>query len=125
MAEVCTQLREQYLRYPGISRAALAIVPTNLETLRVSEGLLGIVLSGGVAPQAAAWAVDALLLYVNASCLEAPHGTGNGALIERFAQLPETFPNTKRHAAELTAGTPLDRFTFTLNLMLTGLDTPG
>src|SRR3954469_25818853 len=67
---VCTQLRDQYLRYPGISRAALAVVPTNLETLRVSEGMLAILLAGDVAPQTAAWAIDALALYVNAYCLE-------------------------------------------------------
>ena len=53
---VCTQLRDQYLTYPGISRAALAMVPTDLETVRVSEGMLAILLAGGVAPQAAAWA---------------------------------------------------------------------
>src|SRR4051794_22685866 len=68
---VCTQLRDQYLTYPGISRAALAMVPTDLETVRVSEGMLAILLAGGLAPQAAAWAVDALLLYVAAYCLEA------------------------------------------------------
>src|SRR6202451_3890440 len=32
---VCSQIRDQYLRYPGISLAALAVVPTNTETLRV------------------------------------------------------------------------------------------
>jgi hypothetical protein len=68
---VCTQIRDQYLNYPGISRAALAMVPTDLEIVRVSEGMLAILLAGGVAPQAAAWAIDALLLYVAAYCLEA------------------------------------------------------
>ena len=63
---VCTQLRDQYLRYPGISRAAFAVVRSNLDTLRVSEGMLAILLAGGIDPQTAAWAIDALLLYVNA-----------------------------------------------------------
>ena len=67
---VCTQMRDQYLRYPGISRAALAVAPTNLETLRVNEGMLAILLAGGVEPQTAAWAIDALSLYVSAYCLE-------------------------------------------------------
>ena len=53
---MCTQIRDQYLNYPGISRAALAMVPTDLEIVRVSEGMLAILLAGGVAPQAAAWA---------------------------------------------------------------------
>lgn len=131
---VCTQVRDQYLRYPGISRAALAIVPTNLETLRVSEGMLAILLAGGIAPQAAAWAMDALVLYINAYCLETylvsrqpSHQEGDWVfsreeLLRRFAALPaETFPQTQRYAAELTAGTNHERFDFTIGLMLDGL----
>lgn len=128
---VCAQIRDQYLRYPGISLAALAVVPTNLETLRVSEGMLGIVLAGGIDPQAAAWATDALFLYVNAFCLETSlidrHVDQEGwavsrdELLRRFAALPGTFPYTKRYAAELTSGTALDRFEFTLNLIMDGL----
>jgi AcrR family transcriptional regulator len=130
---VCTQLRDQYLRYPGISRAALAIVPTNLETLRVSEGMLAILLAGGVAPQAAAWTIDALTLYVNAYCLEVSlmgkQSTADAfgwvvsrdELLRRFAALPDTFPQTRRYAAELTAGADHERFDFTINLMLGGL----
>ncbi|WP_433179644.1 TetR/AcrR family transcriptional regulator [Actinoallomurus sp. CA-150999] len=128
---VCAQMRDQYLRYPGISLAALAGVPTNLETLRVSEGMLGIVLAGGVDPQTAAWTVDVLTLYVNAFCLETSlldrHADQEGwavsrdELLRRFAALPGAFPNTKRYAAELTAGTALDRFEFTLNLIMGGL----
>ncbi|MFF5566392.1 TetR/AcrR family transcriptional regulator [Streptomyces sp. NPDC012623] len=132
--EVCAQLRDQYLKYPGISRAALAMAPTDPETLRVSEGMLAILLAGGVAPQAAAWAVDALLLYVAAYCLEVSVMRQRSAhedtawvldrdeLMGRLAALPaETFPHTTRHAAELTAGDGHDRFDFTLALMIDGL----
>lgn len=131
---VCTQIRDQYLRYPGISRAALAMAPTDLEIVRVTEGMLGILLTGGVAPQAAAWAVDALLLYVAAYCLEAsiarrrsPHEHAawvldRAELQRRFTALPaETFPHTTRHAAELTAGEGHERFDFTVTLMIDGL----
>lgn len=129
--DVCVQLRDQYLRYPGLSRAALAIAPTSLDTLRVSEGMFGIVLAGGIDPQRAAWTIDALLLYVNAFCLESALMSGAGEhtggrvdrdqLLSRFAALPDAFPLTKRHAAELTAGTPADRFEFGLNLVIDGL----
>jgi AcrR family transcriptional regulator len=132
ITSVCTQMRDQYTRYPGISRAALAIVPTNLETMRVNEGCFAIVLAGGVDPQTAAWAIDALTLYVNAYCLETSlrdHVTRNGdnwvlsrdELLRRFAELPDTFPQTKRYAAELTSGSGNDRFDFTINLILDGL----
>lgn len=130
---VCVQIRDQYLKYPGISRAALAMAPTDLETLRVSEGMLAILLAGGVAPQAAAWAMDALLLYVAAYCLEASIVRQRSAqedavwvldrdeLLRRFADLPpEAFPHITRHAAELTAGEGHDRFDFTLALMIDG-----
>lgn len=128
---VCTQLRDQYLRYPGISLATLATAPTNLETLRLSDGMLGIVLAGGVAPQAAAWAIDTLFLYVNAFCLENSlrdrrtddegAATSRDETRRRFAALSDTFAHTKRHATESTAGTASDRFAFTLNLILDGL----
>jgi AcrR family transcriptional regulator len=128
---VCTQIRDQYLRYPGISLAALAVVPTNLETLRVNEGMLGIVLAGGIDPQTAARATDALSLYINAFCLETSlidrhvdqegWGVSRDELLRRFAALPDTFPYTKRYASELTSGTALDRFEFTLNLIVNGL----
>ncbi|MEV0275018.1 TetR/AcrR family transcriptional regulator [Streptomyces sp. NPDC050610] len=131
---VCVQMRDQYLKYPGISRAALAMAPTDLETVRVSEGMLAILLAGGVAPQAAAWGIDALTLYVAAYCLELSIARRRAAdddiawvrdrdeLLRRFAALPaETFPHSTRHAAELTAGEGHDRFDFTLALMIDGL----
>jgi AcrR family transcriptional regulator len=129
---VCVQVRDQYLRFPGISRAALAMAPTDLEIVRVSEGMLAILLGGGVAPQPAAWAADALLLYVAAYCLETSivrAGDPEAAWVldreelrARLAALPaEAFPHIARHAAELTAGDGHDRFDFTLGLMIDGL----
>jgi AcrR family transcriptional regulator len=131
---VCTQLRDQYLKYPGISRAALAMAPTDLEIVRLSEGMLAILLAGGVAPQAAAWASDALFLYVAAYCLELSIARQRATqddvawvldrdeLLRRFTALPaETFPHITRYAAELTAGEGHDRFDFTVALMINGL----
>jgi AcrR family transcriptional regulator len=131
---VYAQLRDQYLRYPGVSRAALAMVPTNLETLRVSEGILAILLAGGVPPQTAAWTLDALTLYVSAYALERslvrlrqqhPDDAwvlSRAELVERFTALPaDRFPNTRAHATELTSGSGHDRFEFTLNLIIDNL----
>lgn len=132
--DVAAQMRDLYLEYPGISQAALAVVPTNLETLRISEGLLAVLLAGGVAPQTAAWAVDVLSLYVSAYCLEMSmwvrqmeHESGSWvltqeALMARFVALPESdFPLTKRYASQLTAGEGHDRFDFAMRTMLDGL----
>ncbi|MFI1918393.1 TetR/AcrR family transcriptional regulator [Nocardia sp. NPDC020380] len=132
--DVCTQIRDQYLQYPGISRAALAMVSTNLDVMRVSEGMLSILLAGAVDPQTAAWAIDSLYLYVSAYALEHSLVTQRQAkagddwilsrqdLITRFTALPEDrFPQTKRYAAELTSGTAHARFDFTLTLLIDNL----
>ena len=70
ISDVCAQLRDQYLKYPGISRAAMAMVVTDLDVLRVNEGMLAILIAGGIKPQVAAWAIDALFLYVGAYTME-------------------------------------------------------
>ena len=131
--DVCRQMRDQYLRYPGISRAALADAPNSLDTLRISEGMLAILLAGGVPPQAAAWAIDAAFLYVSAYSFEAslrrhPEEDADGRIvdraeiIERFRMLPpDRFPNAVAYARELTSGDGHDRFDFTLELLLRGL----
>jgi AcrR family transcriptional regulator len=132
--DVCAQIRDQYLKYPGISRAALAMVATNLDVLRVNEGMLAILLAGGIEPQTAAWAIDALSLYVSAYTLE--HSmvaqrqnhqdgdwvVGRDELVRRFTALPaDQFPQTRRYAAELTSGTGHERFDFTLSLIVDNL----
>jgi len=132
--DVCAQIRDQYLRYPGISRAALAMVATNLDVLRVNEGMLAILLAGGIEPQTAAWAIDALSLYVAGYALEASlvaqrQGqqddawvVGRDELVRRFTALPEQrFPQIRRYAAELTSGTGHERFDFTLSLIVDNL----
>jgi len=132
--DVCAQMRDQYLRYPGISRAALATASTNLDTLRVAEGMLTILVAGGVPPQTAAWAMDALSLYINAytleiSMVEAQRDGQDEAwvvsrddLVDRFEALPaDAFPSTRRYAAELTSGTGHERFDFTLGLIVDNL----
>ncbi|GAB3163582.1 TetR family transcriptional regulator ActII [Amycolatopsis stemonae] len=131
LIDVYARIRDQYLKYPGIPRAALAMVPTHLETLRVGEGILAILLAGGVEPRTAAWVRDGLTLYVSAYALERSlveqHHDGDWVLsrdelVERFTALPaDRFPNTRRHAAELTSGTAHERFDFMLGLMIDNL----
>ncbi len=132
--DVCAQIRDQYLKYPGISRAALAMAPTHLDVLRVNERMLAILLAGGIEPQTAAWAIDALLLYVGAYALErsvvairqADHDddwvVSRDELLRRFTALPaDRFPLTARYAPELTSGTGHQRFDFTLSLIVDNL----
>lgn len=134
LRDVYAQLRDQYLKYPGISRAALAMVPTNLETLRVTEGILAILLAGGIDPQTAAWAMDGMSLYVAGHALElstvrqrqknqdSAWVLTREEIVDRFTALPEaTFPQTRRYAAELSSGTAYQRFDYILSMLIDNL----
>lgn len=135
ITDICVQLRDQYLKYPGISHAALAMDPTDLDVLRVNEGMLAVLIAGGIAPQIAAWAIDALFLYVGAYTMDiAVAGDGSDTdvrhlsaedrthLVARFMALPvDRFPNTRRYAVELTSGTGHERFDFALDRILRNL----
>jgi len=134
--DVYAQLRDQYLKYPGVARAALAMVPTHLETLRVSEGILAILLAGGIEPRTAGWARDALTLHVSGYALERSlvqqrhpgHDwvLSRAELVDRFSALPaDRFPHTRRYAAELTSGTGHERFDFALRLIIDNLTPSG
>ena len=135
--DVCAQIRDQYLAYPGVSRAALAMAATNLDVLRVNESMLAILLAGGIAPQTAAWAIDALFLYVGAYTLEISlvaqrrsqqddeWVVSHDELLSRFEALPaDRFPHIRRYAAELISGTGHERFDFTLGLIVDNLTRP-
>lgn len=135
--DVCTQLRDQLLRYPGIAQAALTVVvPADLDTLRVAEVMLAILLAGGAAAQQAAWTSDAAFLYIAGYCLEASaarrqredldgRAIDRAEIEQRLRMLPpDLFPHTVAHAQELTSGAGHDRFDFTLTLLLQGLVPP-
>lgn len=131
--DVCTQLRDQFLTYPGVARAALAVVPADLGTLRLAEALLAILRTGGVPAQTAAWATDMAFLYVTAYCLEAADAQrqhadidgdtiGAAEITARLRMLPpQHFPHTVALAEQLTAGGEHDRFDFALTLVIRGL----
>jgi AcrR family transcriptional regulator len=126
--DVCRQLRDQYLRYPEIWRATLAAAPTSLDTLRIMEGLLAILLAGGVPLQSASWTVDSAFLYVGAYSVMAlrrltdrdtdGRAVDRAEVIERLGMLPpDRFPIMAAHAQELISGEGHDQFDFTLRLL--------
>ena len=137
MMHVCRQLRDQFLRYPGVSRAALAAAPNSVDTMRINEGMLAILLAAGVPPRSAAWTIDAAYLYVSAYCLESSlrrePGTAADAralttqqLVARLRMLPaDRFPNTVAHAQELASGEGHERFDFTLGVLFRGVAEPS
>jgi len=128
-----------YRAHPGSAQAALAIIPTAEGGLRAAEGIMQLLLAGGVPPQAAAWFCDLSALYVSAVAAEESVWTQRGKAAaaggrpvteedvvaqvrQVFAALPPaTYPALTTYAAEMTTGDGDDRFEFGLDVLLAGL----
>lgn len=121
-----------------IARVSMATVPTGPNALRVGEGLLTILLAGGVPARTAAWGIDRLFLYVSADAYEGSlhhakqRASGKnleqyiadflGQVREYFVNLPpEHFPNTVKYVDDLVSADGDKRFEFGLDLFVQGL----
>jgi len=123
--------------HPGVARAVIGIVPTGSETMRGADGMLALLLAGGVHPQVAAWSLDLLALYVSAVSFEesVQLRAGDGRplaeqeaeyvdqLREYFTSLPaDRFPHLAAHALVMTTGSGEDRFEFGLDVIVAGIE---
>lgn len=124
-------------KHNDIARAALATVPSGPNALRMSEGMLAIMLAGGVPPQIAAWSLDRLFLYIVTDAYESSlhmqkvrDGRTEREYFEDFVSqltdyyenLPaDRFPNIRAHAGVLTSGSGEERFEFGLDMLIDGL----
>lgn len=139
--QVLRDTLDAYRRHPGSARSALATIPTQEGGLRVAEGMMAVLLAGGVTPQAAAWFTDVTALYVSAIAAEESIWVERGKVIEAaagraiteedvvaevravFAALPvERFPILSSHAETMTSGDGEVRFEFGLDLLVAGLE---
>ncbi len=135
LAEVARSAYQELIRYGDLSRASLGRVSMGPNALRLAEGLVGIMVSGGAPVQLAAWAKDRLLLYVHADAYEASQFLGHersfGAegvrtFLEQvrgyYAALPaDAFPHLSQNPAAMVNGSCDDRFELGLELLLDGL----
>ncbi|GAB1644755.1 TetR/AcrR family transcriptional regulator C-terminal domain-containing protein [Krasilnikovia sp. MM14-A1259] len=133
--------RDGYTRlmaYRDLARAALATVPTGPNALRITEGMMAVLLAGGIPPRIAGWALDRIFLYMVAEVYESSlrqasvesSGTDPEQYfahwVEQLATYyeklpPQHFPNLQRHAREITGGGGDERFLFGLDLLVDGL----
>ncbi|NGN64836.1 TetR/AcrR family transcriptional regulator [Streptomyces sp. A7024] len=136
--EVLRAARAQLAAHRDLARAADQ-VPLGANSLINTETMLAVLRAGGLPPQAIAYAVDTLALYVVATVVEdaaRDQRMGHVAEPERsklrteytgkvrdyFASLPEPdFPNTRALASELTRDVGDERFEFGLDLLVSGL----
>ena len=120
--------------HPGIAAIALGYIPTEDNAMRVAEGMLSLLAAGGVGPQAAAWAVDLLSLYVTALAYESgayklPGEDELAALKAMISGIRETygqlstaeFPMLQALAFQLTVGDGEQRFGFAFDVIVNGL----
>jgi AcrR family transcriptional regulator len=129
-----TRVRDAMDRHPGIARVPLANIPTGPGAMRIVERMLGILRTGGVDDQRAAWFVDVVFLYVNAASFETSIYVEAGVaeadvdlpVRESFAGLdPAEFPNLTSVREAMFTGGGDERFSFGLRLMIDGLARAG
>ena len=136
--EFCHSQYRAMVRHPGIAAVSLAHIPTGPNALRCSEGMLAIMLAGGLPRLVAALAVDLITLYTTAVAFEetiwwdrARHddpSVTEGSVVAQahdyFASLPvEQFPLITSMVEELTTGDSEARFQFGIDMLVAGLDT--
>ncbi|MFF5171803.1 TetR/AcrR family transcriptional regulator [Micromonospora sp. NPDC000089] len=136
--EVARQAYRVYATHSHLALASLATIPTGPNAMRVTDGLLAILLAGGVPPQPAAWFLDRLMLYIAGDAYEGAlfgekvRATGQDLstywtgmreqLRGYYLSLPkEAYPNALAHVDELMAGDGEERFEFGLDLMVQGI----
>ncbi len=130
LTTVLTHIVERMDAHPGIARVPLANVPTGPNSMGVAEHILGLLAAGGVDDRSAAWFLDVVFLFVNATAYETSIYVERGAVegdmvaeLERDLERvdPARYPTFARLLPVLTSGTGEQRFAFGLELMIEGL----
>ncbi|MEP7285360.1 MAG: TetR/AcrR family transcriptional regulator [Chloroflexota bacterium] len=116
-------------KYPEMARMAMSTQPTGPHYLALVDTILALLNEGGVPDREAAWAVDLLLQFATANAVE--HGLlrptpqpadEESALILELVNLEATlYPQIARLGAELFGGTGLERFEWSLDVLLAGV----
>lgn len=138
LREVCVNSQRLLTSHNDIAKVSLAAVPTGPNSLRMAEGMLAIMIEGGVPAQIAAWGLDRLALYIASDAYEGSLyliKQGNSGqpmdkwVDEYFGQveaymrsLPAgRFPYIAGHVDEMVGGGGDERFLFGLDLLIAGI----
>jgi AcrR family transcriptional regulator len=138
LREVAMDAFRVYSAHRDIARVSLGSIPTGPNALRNAEGMMAIMLAGGVPAQAAAFAIDRFALYIAADSYESNlfltrrHDDAQSdeeftvaylAGVRSFFESlpPERFPLLTKHVNELMAAGETVRFEFGLDLMIRSL----
>lgn len=125
-------------RHNDAAALTFAHIPTGDRSLQVVETLLAAMISGGVPPQVAAWALDILSLYIAADVYEGwqfaqrfDDGSGRdpeevglehyAAIAEGFAAIPaERYPYLVANVGVMMTGDSDQRFAFGVDMLIAG-----
>jgi TetR/AcrR family tetracycline transcriptional repressor len=135
LRSIAQQMRRQLTRKRDMQRISAGRFVLGPPLLNHMEGILGVLRRGGLSDRDAAYAIYALLNYVNGFVLfqTAPlsaaqtKGARRGAIFAKLrrqlaALPPATYPNSVALARELTSDAPDARFEFGLDLLIEGLE---
>ena len=114
--------------YPTIARMTMTTHPSGPNYLALLDAILALLREGGVADRAAAWAVDALLLFATAIAAERgarkqPHGADEFSALAAAIRIADAgvYPQIARLGDELLSGEGPDRFQWGLDVFLSGV----
>lgn len=127
-----TRVHTTLNRYPGLAKVMLGSIPADPASLRLANCYLALMRVGEVPDRAAAYAVDTLNLYVAASSSEKAAPTAQdpyaldrddqAAALRYFSAVdPDEFPEVRRMARKLSAGSLRTRFLFGVETIVAGL----
>jgi AcrR family transcriptional regulator len=123
-----TSYQQVLLHHAGIARMALSTQPSGPHYLALLDRLLGLLHEGGVAPKAAAWGVDLLLLMPTASAVEHAPKTSARTSHDRTAlaaQIVAADPQIHPHIAalgdDLLSGTGEARRNWAFDALIAGI----
>lgn len=111
---------------PGLAQLAFGTIAVGPNALRITEKLLALLEEGGVALATGAWAVDLLMLYVTAIVAERGNGINpvapEGTVAQAISAVSQRdYPRVHAARAQLLSGTGEQRFTWALNVFLSGI----
>jgi AcrR family transcriptional regulator len=120
--------REMFARHRDVALASLGRVPMGPNLALIGEWLLAVLRGAGVPDRPAAWFADLIALVGAAQATEdqvagAESGDGASDMGSYMTMLPEAqFPNLRAVAAEMAGGGADDRFEFSVELLVRGIE---
>jgi AcrR family transcriptional regulator len=130
LVALLNRIVERMDEHPGIARVPLANPPTGPAAVRVADRVVALLAAGGIDDRSAAWFIDVVFLFVNATAYETSIYVEENSdeekveerLREEFGRLPpELAPNLVRLLPIVTKGSGEERFNFGLQLLINGL----